>query len=1172
MLEARAQEIFGALGITDYLKVGTASGRELTGHEVRHPLTARGLPVILAEFIRGDAGSGFVHIVPEYGADDLKVARQYGFGGVSVLDAQGRFTPGSGEFNGLELGEGEQAILRHLSRSGALAALQEYGYPHCWRCASPLIMQSTPQWFIRLDHREEDNGMTLREKALLEVQVVNWLPSESRRQISGMIESRFDWCISRQRTWGVPIPAFSCSTCGEAILSAEIIRHVRDLIGTHGSTIWFERSASELLPASFSCQHCGSKEFSKDEHILDVWFESGASWQSVLIADHRLSFPADLYVEGSDQHRGWFQLSLLSALASRGRAPYNNVLTHGFILNEQRERIARSRGDFVTLRDALEKVPVDLIRLYFASVDITDDIPLSLDTFQMVEPQYRRIRKTFRYLLGNLYDFVFREDAVHLNDLHPLDLWALCRLHELISEVSNDYSTFRFHAASSRIHDFCNDFLSRLYFDVLKDRLYCTAPASPARRSAQTVLHSILAALVKLLAPILPYTCEEVWTLTPGRADCASVHLGRWPKTDEQLLGQKQSHDAAATYDRLLYLRRAANPIMERLRVKKEIGSNAEAILHLHAREGVEHLLGSATLADLRDFLLVSEVVLEPAQSGLEEVAGLPGVFIGASRSPHPACTRCRRHDITCVSDAARPTLCARCAEVLRQKEKVELSGTTSGLSVAAEMRPADLAALLKARDIRKLAILNEDGTCRAYALHSPSQQVLPLAELQPLADYVNASPDFRKHAALLLGLGEHTDMLFGIGIHHLNYGTPLGGTREFAYPRVRDMLDNMLRLSWGMSVKNAVAELPHGGGKSIIDTCGWDLKVQREFRREIYRDFGQFTATLFGRYICAEDIGNTTADTREMLSACRHVMCLSQGVGGSGNPSRFTALAAWAAAKAGWKFLTGASSFEGLTIAFQGAGNVARNIVPILIEADPSIGKILIADRDPEQIQVIRNILLKRGKESLLEVLNSKDPADHSPATTSYIERDEEAGKDYILYTRCDILIPVAVGNVINPQNVPRLNCRLILPVANNVYSDNDAVAAAMFERGIVDVVENNVNWGGALAAASELYGYDEDNVADACLEAYHKTLALLEDSRAQNRPPWLILKERASERIFNENHPVVAQARGYKFIGDISRNFADWIKGRWLRNIVDVEPDKFSIYVVNKSREVIT
>lgn len=1171
VLEGLAQEAFGVLGVTDYRKTGTISGKELEGNKVRHPLTARMAPVILAEFIRGDSGSGFVHIVPRHGPDDSEAAGRYGLDGSSILDARGRFTQDAGEFGGLELGEGERAILQRLAQGGALAALGEYDYPHCWRCANSLITQSTPQWFIRLDYREEDAGPTLREQAMLEVQVVNWLPPESRRRIGGMIESRPDWCISRQRAWGVPIPAFLCLGCDESVLSAEAVRRVRDLVGTHGSAIWFERTAAELLPPSFGCPKCGGGEFDKDEHILDVWFESGTSWQSVLVADHRLSFPADLYVEGTDQHRGWFQLSLLPALVSRGRAPYNSVLTHGFVLNERRERMARSRGDLVTLRDALDKVPADLIRLYFASVDTTTDIPLSLDTFQTVEPLYRTIRNTFRYLSGNLYDFTFREHAVHLDDLHPLDLWALCRLHELISKVSDDFAAYRFHAAVRRTHDFCNDFLSRLYFDVLKDRLYCEAPDAHARRSAQTVLHSILMGLVKLLAPVIPYTCDEIWALTPGQADCASVHLSRWPKSDDQLLSKKRSHEAVETYGRLLELRRTVNATSERLRSLKEIGGNAEAVVLLHAKDGAEQLLRSATPADLRDFLLVSEVVFRPSPDGLEVVAALPGVFIGVASSPHAECARCRRRDATCGSDVEDPELCARCVGVMRQKDKVRLSGTGSDIIPSVDLRPADLAAFLKARDIRKLAILNEGGTCRAYALHSPSQQVLPLAELQPFADYVNASPDFRDHRALLLGLGEHTDVLFGIGLHQLNYGTPLGGTREFAYPRVRDMLDNMLRLSWGMSVKNAVAELPHGGGKSIIDTCGWDLKVQREFRREIYRDFGQFTATLFGRYICAEDVGNTNADTREMLSACRHVMCLSQGVGGSGNPSRFTALAAWAAAKAGWKFLTGTPSFEGLTIALQGAGNVARNIVPILIEADPGIGKILIADRDPEQLQIIRNILLKRGKESLLEVLSAKDSTDQSTASASYIEREDEAGKDYVLYAPCDILIPVAVGNVINPGNVPRLKCRLILPVANNIYSDNDAVAAAMFERGIVDVVENNVNWGGALAAASELYGYDEDNVSAACIEAYDKTLALLEESRAQNRPPWLIIKERASQRIFNENHPVVGQARSYKFIGDISRGFADWIKQRWLRNIVDVEPDKFSTYAVSKSNEVV-
>lgn len=1168
--ESRASEALRHLAVVNYTKIRSFAGKELENQLVQHPLVSEKIAIILADYVGGDIGSGQVHIVPAHGVDDLKAARQYGLNGQTIVDASGEFTSASGQFSGLTLSEGEDVILRILKERGALAASEEHEYPHCWRCGSPLITQSTRQWFVNLDHRERPNEKTLREKALLEAQIVSWIPPSSQERISGMIKLRPDWCISRQRSWGVPLPAFTCKGCRESILSISALRHVRDLVGNYGSAVWFERTVAELLPPSFKCPNCGAKEFDKEADILDVWFESGTSWQSVLIADHRLTFPADLYVEGSDQHRGWFQLSLLPALVSRGKAPFTSVLTHGFVLNERRERMARARGDLVTLSDALEKIPVDLIRLYFASVDTSKDIPLSINTFHAVEPQYRRIRETFRFLLGNLHDFVFHEDSVHLDDLEPLDLWALSRLHGLISKVSEEYSGYHFHLAVKRIHDFSNAYLSRLYFDILKDRLYCDAPASQARRSAQTVLHSILMALVKLLAPVLPYTCEEVWSLTPGHADCASVHLSRWPRADEQLLGSKKSHDAEDSFARLLTLRQAINADLERLREAKRIGSNSAAIARVYARDGVEGFLGVASLDDLRDFLLVSEIVIATSAGGLAEVPGLPGVSFAVAVSPHQECPRCRRLDATCGSDRDHPELCARCANVLRTKDEVHLASGTV-VEPSPEMRPADLARYLKQRDLRKIAILNEDGACRVYALHSPSQQVIEMPELKSLADFVNGSVDFRNHAALLLGLGEHTDVLFGISIHHLKYGTPLGGTREFAYPRISDMLENMLRLSWGMSVKNAVAELPHGGGKSIIDTCGWDLKVHREFRREVYRDFGQFTATLFGRYICAEDVGNTTADTREMLSVCRHVMCLSQGVGGSGNPSRFTALAAWAAGKAGWKFLTGTASFEGLTIALQGAGNVGSNIIPILIEADPGIRKILIADRDPEQIQVIHNILLKQGKDSLLEVVSSRDSADDSLWAQSYIERPDEAGKDYILYAPCDILIPAAVGKVINPGNVPLLNCRLILPIANNVYSDNDVVATAMLERGIVDVVEGNVNWGGALAAASEMYGYDEDNVAHGCIDNYTKTLTLLEAARQQNRPPWFILKEMASNRIFHENHPIVGEARSYKFIGDINQGFNDWIKERWLRNIVDVEPDEFASYAVGKSRTAI-
>src|SRR6185369_13892191 len=509
---------------------------------------------------------------------------------------------------------------------------------------------------------------------------------------------------------------------------------------------------------------------------------------------------------------------------------------------------------------------------------------------------------------------------------------------------------------------------------------------------------------------------------------------------------------------------------LEKLRKEKVIGGDAEALVRLSVPDW-NAFAGPLSEAQIRE-LLGSDLECE---SGMAK-----GVSFDAIRSPHAVCARCRRADET--TGKQQEELCRRCADVISLPPAIPQLITLSG-PITPETRPADVARFLRERDVRKVAILRDDGQFRAWALHPPSQEVRPMESLQPLADYIRDSPDFREHAAILLGIGEHTDVLFGIGIHHMKYGTPLGGTREWRYPSVSEMLDNLLRLSWGMSVKNAVAEIPHGGGKSIIDTCGLDLKVHRELRRDIYRDFGQFNASLFGRYICAEDVGNTNADTREMLSTCRHVMCLSQGVGGSGNPSRFTALAAWAAAKAGWKFATGTTSFSGLTIALQGAGNVGRNMVAILIEGDPDIKKIYLADRDPEQIGVIRGILLKKGKEHLLEILSSKDPLDTSPSAQSYVEREDERGKDYILYSKCDVLIPAAVGKALNPKNAERVQCRLIVPIANNVYTDNDSVSDVLFRRGIVDVVENNVNWGGALAAASELYGYDEANVTTACV-----------------------------------------------------------------------------------------
>lgn len=1048
----------------------------------------------------------------------------------------------------------------------------------CIRCGRTAESKEMLQWFIKLDHKEPGAEKTLRERALEELDQIRWIPQKSKIRIKNMIKERPDWRISRERVWGVPIPAIYCLDCDNDILDPEIITHVRDLVALEGSDVWFSSSITGILPKDFRCPKCQSTRLEKGSDILDGWFESGTSWRAALISDHRLDFPADLCIEGNDQHRGWFQLSILTSMMVKGRTPFTSILTHGFVLNSKRRRMSRLRGDYVSLRQALETIPVDLIRLYFVwNKNFEDDIPLSIPAMLELEPVYRIFRNCFRYLLGNLNDYQPREDSIPLIELERIDQWAICRLHRLINEITKLYGNFDLKTVLERLHDFCSDDLSKFYFEVVKDRLYNEPAKSYSRRKAQTVLHSVLVALIKILAPVLVYTTEEVWQLCPGHLDCASVHLSLWPKAIGGFMGQltpgtrlvregarEKLTELEEEFNIFLELRSALQTEFEKARSEKKIGDTIDATVTLCSSNssGFSNAYLREHLCEIRETLNVSELRIVSRNKSLSPLPPIPGLFFNISRCSHPYCMRCRRYDKSVGSDATNPTYCQRCISALREQTSVELGRPM--FSIDEKTPPYELSAYLRARDIRRVAILNNNGNFNTYYFHQPSQKVKPNSTLLPLADYIKNHADYKKHAAILLGLGEHTDILFGIGIHQLTYGTPLGGTREFNYNTVGEMIENLLRLSYGMSVKNAIGELPHGGGKSIIDTCGIDFKVHREFRRHVYRDFGQFTASLYGRYICAEDMNNTNADTREMLAFCRHVMCLPESVGGSGNPSRFTSHVGWLAAKAGWKFLTGKDSLDGVIVAIQGVGNVGSILIEILAEGEPGLKKILVADIVPEQIDKIRKKLQRKGKAHLLDIRNANDPGCNK---TKRSETENE--KTYILYSKCDILIPVAIGKVITPDNVDCLQCKVIVPLANNVYSENDKVARKLFEAGIVDVVENNVNWGGATVAASELYGYDEDNVIDWCLKKiYEETIDLLNEAKAKRLPPWKIIKLRASERM-RQIHPVVKQARQYKFIGDVSEDFSKWIIEKWLPNKFSIDPDDFATKVVSISNQ---
>lgn len=1043
------------------------------------------------------------------------------------------------------------------------------GKDSCVRCGAIVEIKKMLQWFVRVDHIEQGLTKTLRQRALDELETIRWFPVNSRTRIHNMIKERPDWRISRQRFWGVPIPSFHCLDCGNDILDPKIIRHIRDMVSPDGSDVWFSSTAAALLPSGYTCDRCSGARLEKGIDILDGWFESGTSWRAVLIADHRLhrpEFSADLCIEGNDQHRGWFQMSLLTSVIVKNRAPFTALLTHGFVLNSKRRRMSRLQGDYVSLRTALEHVPVDLIRLYFVwNKNYDQDIPLSIPAMLELEPVYRTFRNCFRYLLGNLNDYIPQEHNIPLVQLEGIDQWIICKLHRLINEVTSRFENYQFKEAVESISNFCQNDLNRIYFEIVKDRLYNEAAQSLARRKAQTAMHSVLVALGKMLAPVLVYTSEEAWQLCPGHLDCASVHLSLWPKSSGGLMNSLPKAEALEEkFGHLLQLRSALQPQFENARHNKLIGETIDATVVLFATP--QSLLSNSYLHEhlqaIRDVLCVSELAVAARSEGLTPLSEFPGIYFSIVKCSHSYCMRCRRYDESVGSDQENPAFCHRC--IAANKEQQSVIPQKQAFNITEYTSPVEISKYLKARDIRRVAILRDEAGCRAYYFHFPSHSVKPDAALQPLADFVVQHLDFKQHSAILLGLGEHTDVLFGIGIHQLIHGTPLGGTREFSYSSIGELIENLLRLSYGMSVKNAIGQLPYGGGKSIIDTCGHDFKVHREFRRHVYRDFGQFTASLYGRYICAEDMNNTNADTREMLAFCRHVMCLPESVGGSGNPSRFTALVAWLAARAGWKFLTGKDSLEGAVVAIQGIGNVGAILVEILAEGEPGIKKILVADTVDEQINTATRKLHRRGKASLLERRNAYDPGSHQSRSNN-----QESLDTYILYSDCDILIPVAVGKVINPENVDCLNCKLIVPIANNVYSNNDLVAQKLFDAGIVDVVENNVNWGGATAAASELLGYDEDNLIDWCYrKVYSETLALLEEAKQKALPPWEIIKQLATENM-QKAHPIVAESRKYEFIGDVSKDFQAWIKEKWLPKQYSIDPDLFAAEVVKRARD---
>jgi isoleucyl-tRNA synthetase len=660
--EKLVDNVAKACGISEYRVVGVKKGGEgFEGLETQRPLSTGLSPILLGDFVTLDQGTGCVHIAPGHGMEDYILVFEHNAKAspgerleiLAPVDNGGRFTAVVKEFAGQQVLKANPKIVEYLQANGRLLGhgSLNHSYPHCWRCKNPVIFRATEQWFVSMETND------LRRETLAEIERVRWIPNYGRDRIFGMIENRPDWCLSRQRVWGVPIPGFTCSACHHVLAEPSIIEHVAVLMESNGADVWFEQSAADLLPAGTTCPKCGGTSFEKERDILDVWFESGVSYAAVLKS--RKWWPADLYLEGSDQHRGWFHSALLAGVTTDHRAPYQAVLTHGFVVDGQGKKMSKSAGNVVAPQDVIKQSGAEILRLWVAAQDYREDLRISPEILTHLIEAYRKIRNTSRFLLSNIYDFDPSAHRVPYDQLPELDRWALMRLGELIAKVRRAYEDFEFHTIFHALNNFCSVDLSAVYLDILKDRLYTFRADSPLRRGSQTVLYEILGALAKLMAPILSFTADEIWrtlsTQLPGCSSAASVHLAAFPEADASW----QDKQIADRWEQLLAHRSLVQGVLEESRREKTIGSSLEAHVHIEADADHFRFLKSYE-QDLSTVFIVSKVTL--AQS----VGGGDPVKVTVAKSPAGKCERCWNYREAVGKDVAHPTLCDRCLEAIR--------------------------------------------------------------------------------------------------------------------------------------------------------------------------------------------------------------------------------------------------------------------------------------------------------------------------------------------------------------------------------------------------------------------------------------------------------------------------------------------------------------------------
>jgi isoleucyl-tRNA synthetase len=647
VLKDLLEDVMQRAGITGYRVIGEISPETLRGLTFRHPFIDRQSVIVFADYVAADTGTGAVHTAPGHGEEDYETGLAYGLDIYSPVNEKGVFIDEVDFFKGMNVWEANPKVIEKLRELGFLLHTEEieHSYPHCWRCKKPVIFRATEQWFVSMD----SHG--LRQKALNEIDRTQWIPSWGRDRIYNMLSVRPDWCISRQRTWGIPITIFYCDKCREPFWSEESFARIVEAVRQSGADIWFEKDAAHFLPEGTKCSHCGGTTFSREQDILDVWFDSGVSWAAVCRKRKELQYPADLYLEGSDQHRGWFHSSLLTSVGNEGRAPYKAVLTHGFVVDGSGRKMSKSLGNVIAPNEIIEKFGAEILRLWVIYEDYRDDIKISKDIINRLVETYRRIRNTLRFLHANINeDFEPGRDTIPYEDLSLLDRWLLSRLARLIDRVRESYDSYTLHSIYHAVHNFCAVDLSALYLDIVKDRIYVEHRDARKRRASQTVIYETLIALVKLIAPVLSSTADEMWSYLKNYVAEESIFLTQFPAADRTLINGAIEEK----WERIWRIRELANKKIEEKRTAKEIGHSLDTKIIIDAPD--EDHAALVELGDeLKDVFIVSQIEVRKASS----------LDVTVVRAEGDKCERCWQYDTNILRDGQFPNVCKRCADTL---------------------------------------------------------------------------------------------------------------------------------------------------------------------------------------------------------------------------------------------------------------------------------------------------------------------------------------------------------------------------------------------------------------------------------------------------------------------------------------------------------------------------